>query len=948
MEPAESVAAPRVRFEANDGFVGISDPFPLSPAQRGMWFAQHLAPDVPLTIAQYVEVDGALDIDALRRASQAAAREFGTGMLRIVELDAEPHQVVDFALSDDVGHLDFRSETDPAEAARAWMRAEYSTPLDLLSDRLIKAAALRIGDGHYYWYCRIHHIVLDGFGAMTFMNRVAELYTASALGTDAPPALAGDLRAVAEAESVYRKSSRFLRDREYWSAKADGLPPAIRLAGRPAPVEAQSLVVGGTSTEAGPMQGRAGAAFTPTAVAAMAAYLSLLTGAQDVVLSLPVSARTSALLRRSGGMVSNVVPLRVHIAPETTVGELTAAMQLELTGALRHQRYRHEDIRRDIGATAERGFFGPAINIMNFHSEIRLGALTGRFHVLSTGPVEDLSVNIYPAVAGTSSRIDFEGNPNLYSERDLAGHRDRFLALLAQFLGADPDRRVFDLGVLTSAEREFLVPAHGPEAPAPALLHDLFAAGVQANPDGAALHSGDHTLTYRELDARANRLARALLARGVGPDDFVAVSLPRSIESIVAVWAIAKTGGAFVPVDPTYPAERIAHMVTDSGAEVGITDRAGAGALPGSVDWLSLDDPEFDAGCALLSAAPVTDTDRPARLTVAHPAYMIYTSGSTGAPKGVVVTHAGLAPFAAAARPELGVNTASRVLRFSSSSFDASVFEMVQAFSAGAAMVIAAPEIYGGQELTALLRSARVTHIISAPAVLGTVDASSLDALEAVVVGGDVCPPELADRFGARCRFYNTYGPTESTIIITSSGALAGGAEEAAEARAVTIGSPIQGARAVVLDRWLRPVPAGVPGELYLGGPGLARGYHRRPDLTAARFVADPFGDGATGCTGPATWCAGSAATMGGSRWNTWGAATSRFRCGGSASNSARSMRCCPRTSRWTSPSRLPINGIPAVRSSCPTCGCGRGIHSTPPRWPPSPGSSCLRTWCPL
>ncbi|MFC7449339.1 non-ribosomal peptide synthase/polyketide synthase [Rhodococcus daqingensis] len=834
MEPAEFVAAPRVRFEGNDGIVGTFSPFPLSPAQRGMWFAQHLAPDVPLTIAQYVEVDGELDVDALLRVSRVAAREFGTGMLRVLEVDGEPHQVVDHTLGDDVDHLDLSTAADPELAAREWMRAEYAAPLNLLTDRLIRAAVLRVGEDRHFWYCRIHHVALDGFGAMTFMNRAAELYTADVAGADPARSLAGDLLSVNEEEVRYRDSARFRSDREYWIGKAAGLPPAISLAGGTAPAAALAVVAGGELTDRlhASAQHR-GPDFTPTVVAAMAAYLSRMTGADDVVLSLPVSARTSAVLRRSGGMVSNVVPLRVSITPRTTIGELVAAMRLELTGALRHQRYRHEDLRRDLGSAGERGFFGPAVNIMNFHSEIALGRATGRFHVLSTGPVPDLSVNIYPAVAGRSTRIDFEANPNLYGEDELDRHRDRFLDLLERLLAADPATRVFDLDVLTVGERTELVPARGPGAQAPALLPELFAAGVAANPDGPALLAGTGTVTYRELDAWSNRLAHTLIRRGAGPGRFVAVALARSVESVVAAWAVARSGAALVPVDPAYPADRITHMVTDSGAALGITDRGHRAALPDAVDWAVLDDPGFEAECEAASPAPVTERTGP--LDQRHPAYMIYTSGSTGLPKGVVVTHEGLAGFTATARPELGTTSASRVLRFSSASFDASMFEMVQAFSAGAAMVIAPPGIYGGADLTALLREQRVTHVICAPALLSTVDATELDALEAVVVGGDVCPPELVERFGERCRFLNSYGPTESTIVITITEALR-------DPRAITIGRPIQGARALVLDRWLRPVPPGAEGELYLGGPGLARGYHQRAGLTAARFVADPFG----------------------------------------------------------------------------------------------------------
>ncbi|MGV9870322.1 amino acid adenylation domain-containing protein, partial [Rhodococcus koreensis] len=845
MEPAEFAAGSPARTETS-GSDDAARPFALTAAQRGIWFAQHLMGDVPITIAQYVDIEGELDVEALRRAGQAAAREIGSGMLRIVEVGGEPLQTVDFTLDDGVEHHDFRTEPDPHAAALRWMRADYTAPLDLLADRLIRGATLQIGEHHHLWYCRIHHIALDGYGAMKFMNRAAELYTAEVGGVEPAVSVAGDLRDVSAAEDVYRGSSRFLSDRDYWATRSRDLPAPTGLAGRSAPAQARSRWHGGPvptriARAVGGAVERLDSAFAAVAVAATAAFVARMTGSDDVVLSLPVSARTNAVLRRSGGMVSNVVPLRVSIAPDTTVAALVSAVQLELTGALRHQRYRSEDIRRDAGAARDqRGFFGPAINIMNFHSEITLGELTGQFHVLSTGPVEDLSVNLYPSVAGSSSRIDFEANPALYGDRELAGHHARFLDLLARFADADPDTKVAALDVLTADEHAQLVPAAGPQAPAPALLADLFEAGVRANPDGTALILGDTTIGYRELDERSTALARLLLDRGVGPGDFVAVSFTRSVDSVVAVWATAKSGAAFVPVDPAYPAERIAHMLSDSGASLGLTATAHRDVLAGTdVDWLALDDPALTSACAERSVAPVTDADRPAKLMSQHPAYMIYTSGSTGTPKGVVVTHTGLAAFAASARPELGVTRHSRVLRFSSSSFDASVFEMVQAFSAGAAMVIAPADVYGDGDLAALLRSEQVTHIISAPAVLGTVDATGLDSLEAVVVGGDVCPPDLVERFGARCRLYNSYGPTESTIVITMTG-------PQTDPAAITIGGPMQGARALVLDRRLRPVPRGVTGELYLGGPGLAEGYHARSGLTASRFVADPF-PGATG-----------------------------------------------------------------------------------------------------
>ncbi|UJC79083.1 amino acid adenylation domain-containing protein [Rhodococcus erythropolis] len=807
------------------------EPFPLTNAQRGIWFAQLLRTDVPITIAQYVVVDGSLDAAVLERACVAAAHEFGSGMLKLLEVDGEPFQQIDSDLSQSVEVVDLSCELEPETAALEWMRNEYTRPFDLLTDRLVKSAVLSVGANHHFWYCRIHHLVLDGYGAMNFMTRIAELYSAEVAGLEVRESSAHDLGAVYAAEAEYRRSPRFTRDRDYWAAKTAELPAASSLAGRRMDATAGAVVVGRPLDAANAMVNADGFS-SVVAVAAFALYFARVTGTEDVVLSLPVTARTNKVLRGSGGMISNVVPVRVSVTARTTVAELSAAVQLELTGALRHQRYRTEDMRRDRGLGAERGFFGPAINIMNFHPEVVLGSATGRFHVLSTGPVEDLSVNIYPSASGEAPRIDFEANPDLYDADTLSDHVRRYVDLLIRYGDALPDTRVLDLEILSDEERMALVPARGPAALKPMTLPSILSTGVTASPEGIALQCGARQLTYRELDRRSNVLARMLIRLGVGPGAGVAIALPRSIDAVVAWWSVAKTGAACVPVDPAYPIERIAHMVRDSNAVVGLTDSTVRQFLPGDPDWISIDGFSYVG-----DESVVGDADRTAPLRSDHTAYLIYTSGSTGTPKGVAVTHNALVDFAAWGRPELGVGVHSRVLRFSSASFDASVFEMVQAFSAGATMVIAPSDVFGGDELTELLRSERVTHIISAPAILSTVDATVLPDLEAVVVGGDVCPPDLVRRFGPICRFYNSYGPTESTIVITTTSPLS-------LDDAITIGSPVQGAHLMVLDRWLRPVPVGVAGELYLGGPGLAQGYHARSALTAASFVADPLGGG--------------------------------------------------------------------------------------------------------
>ncbi|MDJ0393600.1 amino acid adenylation domain-containing protein [Rhodococcus sp. G-MC3] len=821
-----------------------TDPFPLTAAQRGLWFAQHLMPDVPITIANYIDVRGDLDHDRMRESARQAAAELGAGSLRLIEIDGEPHQYVETPAGNDSETLDFSGEADPEGAALEWMRGAYSEPIDLVTDPLIKAATLRIDTARTFWYSHVHHLALDGYGAVRLMNRAAEIYTARIEGVEPSPSKAGPLEDVYAAETEYRQSSRFEKDRLYWQDKTRDLPTPISPTGIVAPPAARSRLCGGSLPETleralARSAQRLDSAFAPIAVSAVAAFLSRLTGADDVVLSLPVAGRTTALLRRSGGMISNVLPIRARIGPDTTIGSLVEAVQLELTGALRHQRYRAEDIRRDAGASkGHRGFFGPAVNIMAYETDVRFGPRTGRFNVLSTGPVEDLSVNIYPPVDSARARIEFEANPNVYTRDVFEDLYQRFIGLLAQFLASDPTFPVLGLDILDAAETATIVPARGSSSPARTLLPEILGLGVQKNPDGVALVEGDRTVTYNELDTASNALARALITRGAGPDSVVAVALPRGVDSVIAFWATAKSGAAFLPIDPTYPDERIAHMVLDSGVLVGLSTLALAGALPDRVHWLGLDDPEFVSEIASRSDAAISDPDRRTKLHPDHAAYVIYTSGSTGTPKGVVVGHRGLAAFTADQRPEMALNVGSRVLRFSSSSFDASVFEMLAAFSAGASMVIAPADVYGGSELTALLVSAGVTHIVTAPALLSTVDVDKIPSLRSVVVGGDICPPDLVDRLRGHADLRNSYGPTETTIVVTMSATQT-------DPRGISIGTPLQGTSAVVLDRWLRPVPIGMTGELYLGGAGLARGYHRRPALTASRFLADPYGSGA-------------------------------------------------------------------------------------------------------
>lgn len=365
-------------------------------------------------------------------------------------------------------------------------------------------------------------------------------------------------------------------------------------------------------------------------------------------------------------------------------------------------------------------------------------------------------------------------------------------------------------------------PESGPVRPGPGTpLGDLFAAWVARTPDAPAVTDGRRTWTYRELDRLANRLAHDLIARGVGPERTVAVVLPRSAELVIAEIAVAKAGGAFLPVDPAYPAARRSLMLSD--------------ARPAVV----LDDPAQTRPATGPDRAP-RDSDRLAPLCAEHPAYVIYTSGSTGTPKGVTVPHTGLGAFAAAAAAQYDVAPGARVLQFSSPSFDASVLELCISLLSGATLVVPPDGPWLGEELAAVLAEHRITHALIPPAALATVPAPSagnaLPDLRTLIVGAEACPAELVDRWATGRRLINSYGPTEATVVASWTGPLAVGGGTP------SIGRPLPHTQVHVLDAAMRPVPAGTGGELYVGGAGVARGYLDRPGLTAARFVASPYG----------------------------------------------------------------------------------------------------------
>ncbi|WP_324192379.1 amino acid adenylation domain-containing protein [Nocardia transvalensis] len=850
MTRAQDDAALRTRHDDRGATRAGGGDHPLSAAQLRWWVAQQLYPRVPNTVAMYLDLQGPLDIDRLRASGVRAARELQSPLLRFRVVGDGPRQFVDPTVFGPLRSEDLTDRADPVAAALEDMERDHGSPLDLLRDRLTVAVVYRVGADRHLLYLRSHHIVLDGVGAVAVLRRIAELYIQAEHGV--PQENSGDRcgpMSVAELlddERSYQSSARARADRDYWLEQLEGLGEPVVLAGRqaapaPRPHRVAATLAPETADRLASVRDSIGATFPELTVTAFACYLAAMTGSDDVVLSLPVAARPSAALRRSAGSVSNVVPLRLTGIRETTAAAAVELVRARVIGALRHQRYRYEDIQRDRGENqVVRGGFGPVVNVLGFLEPLRWGPLSAQVRLLALGPVEDLLVNGYQlGPDDRTASIDMQANPALYSEVTLAWHHHAFLEYFDRFLAATTSDR--PVRALDPA----LAPPMTVSVRTNRLLPDLLRSSVRSRasvrPGGAtedvAVQDGSRMWTYAEWGTTASPWARELIECGAGPGEFVVVAVPRSAESVLAVWAVAESGAAFVPVDPDDPARRLAAVVADCGARVGITVASVRTGLPENVTWVVLDDSRTCERVRRRSGETVTDAERTRPLRPDHPAYLIYTSGTTGMPKGVVVTHRGLGPLTDHLVDHYGVDRGSRVLHAHAPSFDAHLLELLAAFAAGARLVVEPPTVVAGADLTRLVNAAEITHFLTTPAVLATLAPSEVPGLRVVVVGGETCPADLVRRWASAVRLFNGYGPTETTIMATQSAALA------AEGP-VPIGPALPGVRALVLDRRLRPVPPGARGELYLGGPGVAQGYLGRPGATAARFVAAPCAHG--------------------------------------------------------------------------------------------------------
>ncbi|NEW06374.1 amino acid adenylation domain-containing protein [Paenibacillus sp. SYP-B3998] len=824
----------------------------LSGAQSGIWFAQQLDPENPIyNTGECIEISGPIDSALFEAALRQAVMDAETLHVRFGEDEDGPWQIVDPSSDWPLYVIDVSKESDPKEAAEAWMKADLSQPVDLRSGPLFTEALFRLGPDRFFWYQRIHHIVMDGFGFSLLAQRVARNYTALASGLLLGESTFGSLLSILNEDSAYRASEKIERDRQFWLERFVDEPEAVSLADR-APRTSRSflrLTAYLSPTHAERLRDavkNTAANWSDLAIATTAAYVFRLTGAQDVILGLPMMGRLGSVSLRIPGMVMNLLPLRLSVRPDMSISELVKQVSKEIRAVRRHQGYRHEELRRDLKLLGDnRRLFGPQINIMPFDYDLSFAGYRGTTHNLSAGPVDDISINVYDRSDGNGLRIDMDANPAVYSREDLAIHQRRFLRFLETIAETDQNQVIGRLELLLPEERHQVVAAWNetrhvvPQVNVPA----LFEAQVARSPDAAALLVDNATLSYSELNIRVNRLARLLIAQGVGPERIVALALPRSIEMVVGLLAVLKAGAAYLPLDPDYPVDRMAYMLEDAEPVCVITSSLVVSKLPEGLiaPLIVVDEAVTIERLWQFSDSNLTDTDRTQHVSPLNSAYVIYTSGSTGRPKGVIISYENLTNFLFAMQEQFLLNEQDRLLAVTTIAFDIAALEIFLPLIRGAGIVIAQKmTIQDPPALTKIIAETGVTLMQATPTLwhsLVTTNSPALRGLR-VLVGGEALPVGLKHALQALgCQITNLYGPTETTIWSTAAALL-----HDEEAGNPPIGWPIWNTQLYVLDASLQPVPPGVIGDLYIAGAGLARGYLGRPGLTAERFVANPFG----------------------------------------------------------------------------------------------------------
>ncbi|MEO0405799.1 MAG: amino acid adenylation domain-containing protein [Cyanobacteria bacterium P01_A01_bin.135] len=834
-------------------------PLPLSFAQQRLWFLEQMQQEGAIyNIPLAVQVQGFLDEDAFRQSLGAIVARHESLRTRFITVEGEPAQEVAPPQPVTFEQQDLRqiSAAERKAVVRRQAIEVAQTRFDLTQAPLLRVMLLRLEEQESVVLFTMHHIISDGWSMEVLLRELGTLYRAHLTGaTPTLPPLPIQYGDFAIWQRQWLQGEVLARQLGYWREQLGGTLPVLQLQADFPRARVQTFRGAVESFSLSPElsdrlkaigQGQ-GATLFVTLLAAFKVLLFRYTGQRDLLVGTPVANRSRAEVEGLIGFFVNTLVLRSRLSPGASFIKVLEQLRETTYTAYGHQDLPFERLVEALNPERDLSYnplFQVKFRLENAPQQaISLPGLTLKPipQPFSTAKL-DLSVDLYETADGIVG--GFEYNRDLFEVDTVRRMVEHFQILLAG-IAAAPRRPVSELPLLSAAERhQQLVDWNHTQTPyaSDRCFHQLFEAQAARTPEAIALvfdaPDGPQQLTYAELNRRSNQVGRRLRELGVGPEVIVGICLGRSLEMIVAMLAVLKAGGAYLPLDPDYPPERLAFMLQDAQASVLITTSALSHSLAENLAEFGEAIPQR----LLLDAdwpAQLPDANRDANLNISvtpdHLAYLIYTSGSTGTPKGVLIPHGGLVNLTEDKIRVCDVRPGDCVLQFFSFSFDASIPEIIMALATGARLLLAPAEaLLPGPGLADLLRRHRVTHITITPSALVSVPYSDFPDLRMVLVGGEAPSAELIETWGQGRRFINAYGPTETTV---NASMVPCGGEQPLQPTL----RPSANKQLYVLDEQLQLLPVGAVGELHIGGVGLARGYRNRPDLTAERFIPNPF-----------------------------------------------------------------------------------------------------------
>ncbi|WP_387468320.1 amino acid adenylation domain-containing protein, partial [Photorhabdus sp. RM323S] len=842
LDKQDNAALPAIIPVSREGIL------PLSFAQQRLWFlAQLEGVSETYHIPLVLHLRGQLDMAAWQQAWDTVFARHEALRTVFISVDGQP-QVRLLAKESGLPLMqhDLRGYPAADTALEQLCTEAVSAPFELSRGPLIRAVLIRLADEDYQFLLIQHHIVSDGWSVNVLIRELNALYTAFLAGRPDPlPPLTIQYPDYAAWQHQWLAAECTQAQSDYWRAVlADApvlldlptdrpRPPEQSFAGQAVPIHLDSEL----TTALKHLSQQHGVTLFMTLLSAWAVVLSRLSGQKDVIIGTPSAGRSRQEMEPLIGFFVNTLALRMAVSGELTVVECLTRVREITLAAQAHQDLPFEQV-VEIVQPPRRLAHTPLFQVMfawqnNEHTDWILPGLTVTPVNQAFNSVKfDLELELYEEASGISGTLNY--STSLFDRPTIERHRG-YLQTVLQAMVANAQQKVGEMDILAPAERRLLLETwNATETPYPEALciHQLFEQQAEKNPDATALVYENQTLSYAELNACANRLAHQLIALGVEPDQRVAICVSRSPAMVVGLLAVLKAGGAYVPLDPAYPGERLARILRGAAPAILLADNVGRTALgEKALADLMVIDPNTHSD--QLDSNPQIP-----ELTSRHLAYVIYTSGSTGTPKGVMVEHRGVVNLALAQIIRLNMRVTSRMLQFASFGFDASVWEIMIALSSGASLAIPADTVrQDPYHLWLYLEEQAVTHACLTPALLrdGT-DLPAITIKPTLVLAGEAPSVALLQALSGRVNLFNAYGPTEMTVCATTWHCPPDYTDTE-----VSIGRPIANTRVYLLDADGQPVPLGGVGELYIGGAGVARGYLNRPELTAERFLADPF-----------------------------------------------------------------------------------------------------------